>query len=186
MPTLYLVRHAHANWIPDENRSLSERGYVDAHRVADLLQHFPITAIYSSPYRRARETIAPLAERLAMPVSMAPQLRERLLSGTPVDDFDAAVRATWDDFSFSHPGGETNAAAQQRVVTFVEALYSQHQGQHVVLSTHGNLLALLLQHVEPSVDFAFWQSLTMPDVFRWRSAPDEKTRIERLWSPSVE
>jgi len=37
--------------------------------------------------------------------------------------------------------------------------------EHIVLSTHGNLMALTLQGFDPSIDFAFWKSLTMPDIY---------------------
>ena len=57
MTTLYLVRHAHAVWTPEENRPLSDRGRQDALRVADLLcaspHRAPITAVYASTARRA-------------------------------------------------------------------------------------------------------------------------------------
>ena len=67
MDTFYLVRHSHAHWTPDEDRPLSAQGWEDAGRVADVLQEAPIGAIFTSPYRRARQTIAPLAGRLNLP-----------------------------------------------------------------------------------------------------------------------
>jgi 2,3-bisphosphoglycerate-dependent phosphoglycerate mutase len=50
----------------------------------------------------------------------------------------------------------------------------------MVLSTHGNLLTLILQHYEPNVDYAFWRALTMPDVYELRIEEGE-TAITRLW-----
>ena len=44
-------------------------------------------------------------------------------------------------------------------------LLERHPTEHIVLSTHGNLLALILQTFDPSVDFVFWKSLTMPDIY---------------------
>ncbi|MBE9473570.1 MAG: histidine phosphatase family protein, partial [Chloroflexi bacterium] len=77
MHNFYLVRHAHADWGPDENRPLSEKGFLDAERVADVLIEFPINKIYSSPYLRAQQTIHPLSARLNIPVQIEPDLRER-------------------------------------------------------------------------------------------------------------
>lgn len=57
--TLLLVRHAHADWQPDETRPLSEVGRRDAARVAGVLSPLAPTSIYSSPYRRARQTVEP-------------------------------------------------------------------------------------------------------------------------------
>ena len=86
---LYLIRHAHAVWTPDVNRPLSERGQQDAQRVADLLSERPLDAVYASSERRAQQTVAPLAERLGLPLQITPALDERRLARGRVDDFQA-------------------------------------------------------------------------------------------------
>jgi 2,3-bisphosphoglycerate-dependent phosphoglycerate mutase len=97
-----------------------------------------------------------------------------------VDDFYAAVKRTWDDPTYPHPGGETNAAAQRRGVAVVQRLHLLYPEEHVVLSTHGNLLALILQHYDPNVDYAFWRALTMPDVYELR-VEEDGIALTRLW-----
>jgi 2,3-bisphosphoglycerate-dependent phosphoglycerate mutase len=181
MTTFYLVRHAHADWSPDEDRPLSARGRADADRVADILAQYPIRAIYASPYRRAIETIAPLASRLHLPVNIEPDLRERRLGDSAATDFTKAVEATWRDPNLAHQGGETNATAQQRGLAVVRRLQGQHGAEQVVLSTHGNLLALILQGFDPSVGFAFWQSLTMPDIYLLSLNGAGEAALSRLW-----
>ena len=180
MTVLYLVRHAHADWTPDEDRPLSAQGCADARRVADLLQPVLISAVYSSPFRRARDTVAPLAKRLGLPIHEIDDLRERKLGTVPADSFMAAVKATWDDPSLAFLGGEPNAAAQRRGVAVILGLSGLHPDQQIAVGTHGNLLALILQHFDPSVGFAFWQSLTMPDVYRLEVKDGQATR-HRLW-----
>ena len=179
--TFYLVRHAHADWTPDENRPLSTRGREDAGRVADILEPYPIGAIYASPYRRARQTIGPLASRLGLPVCLEPDLRERELGDIATEDFFRAVERTWRDPAFAYPAGETNTAAQRRGVAVVQGLQAQYVTEHIVLATHGNLMALLLQGFHPSLDFAFWKSLTMPDIYLLRFDRDGSVAMERLW-----
>ena len=181
MITFYLVRHAHALWTPDDNRSLSIQGTKDAHQVADVLQVYPIAKIYSSPYRRAIQTIEPLAARLNLPVQIEPDLRERRLGNSLTDDFYTAVEQTWRTPSFARPGGESNATAQQRGIAIIRRLQKQHIAEHIVLSTHGNLMALLLQDVDPFIDFTFWKSLTMPDIYALGIGQSGKISISRLW-----
>lgn len=181
MNTFYLVRHAHAHWTLDENRPLSTRGRQDARRVADVLQSHPINVIVSSPFARARQTIEPLATRLGLPIQTEFDLRERQLCHGPVDDFLGAVRATWEDPTFAHPGGETNAAAQQRGLALVQRLREAHTAGHIVLGTHGNLMALTLAGLDPTIDFAFWRSLTMPDVYLFNWSPAGEFSMHRLW-----
>jgi len=177
---VYLVRHAHADWSPDEDRPLSAQGCMAARRMAEILARFPIDGIYSGPARRARETVAPLAERLGLPILIEPDLRERQLGDSSEPDFERAVEVTWRDPLFAYPGGESNAAAQQRGVAVVYRLL-QHAGAHRVLATHGNLLALVLQHFDPAIGFPFWQSLTMPDIYRLVVGRSGAVAIERLW-----
>jgi len=181
MPTLYLVRHAHADWTPDENRPLSAQGRKDAARVADILGDYPIRAIYSSPARRARQTISPLTERLGLSINLEPDLQERKLGNDVFADFFKAVEVTWQDPSFAHPGGESSAAAQKRGITVVQRLLKRHPSEHIAISMHGNLMALILQGFDPSVDFVFWKSLSMPDVYKLNISQSGKAFIQRLW-----
>ena len=63
---LFLVRHAHSDYGPDEMRPLSESGHRAAQRVADLLEDRGVAMIVSSPYTRAVQTVQPLAGRLGL------------------------------------------------------------------------------------------------------------------------
>ena len=186
MNTYYLVRHAHADWVPDESRSLSAQGMRDAERLAGLLRPLPITAFYSSPYRRAEQTIAPAAAALDLPITLAPGLRERALGDFGGDTFQTAVRTTWENPDFAYPGGETNRAARQRGLIFMEKLQARHTGDHIVLGTHGNLLALIMQGYDPTLGYTFWAGLTMPDLIRLVLDGNALVRYDRLWPPAAE
>jgi 2,3-bisphosphoglycerate-dependent phosphoglycerate mutase len=189
--TLYLVRHGHADWEPDEMRPLSPKGKADALRVADTLAPYPIRQIVSSPYRRAVQTLQPLADRLGLTIRVEPDLRERTLAAVPPgrNAFEQAVRATWADPAFAHPGGESNAAAQRRGVAVVQKLAESQGAQHIAIATHGNLLALILQHFAPvfddpaggTLDYAFWRTLTSPDIYRLTLNNDGAATSARLW-----
>jgi 2,3-bisphosphoglycerate-dependent phosphoglycerate mutase len=185
MSTIYLVRHAHADWTPDEYRPLSVQGYKDANRVADILQKYPIGVIHSSPFQRARQTIGPLADRLNLSVHIEPELRERQLGISSPEDFFKTVEETWQTPSFAHPEGESNADAQGRGMAIVHRIQTQHVAEHVVLSTHGNLMALILQGFNPSLDFAFWKSLTMPDIYALSFVENGTVSMSRLWQDNV-
>jgi 2,3-bisphosphoglycerate-dependent phosphoglycerate mutase len=180
MNTFYLVRHAEAKWSEDENRPLSRNGLQAANRVADILVEYPIDLIYSSPYLRARQTIAPLSERLNLAIHIEPELRERRLSAEVVEDFDLAVEQTWIDPTFAHPGGESNLAVQKRGLEFLSRLQAEKGAKHIVISTHGNLLAVMLQHFEPSFGYEFWNSLTFPDIYRLKISTSGEVAILRL------
>lgn len=180
MTTFYLVRHAHADWTPGEDRPLSAHGREDANRVADILQQYPIETIYASPFCRAHQTIEPLAARLGLPIHVELCLQERRLGSIVDKSFLQAIEATWQDPSVAHPVGETNSAAQQRGLAILRQLQEQHAAASIVIATHGNLMALMLQGFDPSVDFAFWRSLTLPDIYMLNISQDGLACINRL------
>ena len=182
MTTFYLVRHAHADWTPDENRPLSAQGSRDAIRVADILSDFHVDTIYSSPATRARQTIAPFAKRIGLKILIEPDLRERKLGEENFEDFFGAVETTWRNPSLAHPGGESSVEAQKRGVAVVKRLQAESPNETVVLSTHGNLMTLILQAFDPTIDFLFWKSLTMPDVYNIMITSSGKVSIQRVWN----
>jgi broad specificity phosphatase PhoE len=181
MTTFYLVRHAYAEWTPDENRPLSAQGLEDAKLVADVLQTHPVHAIYSSPERRAYQTISPLAERMGIKIEIEANLRERMLGNEVFEDFFGAVEVTWQNPSFAHPGGESSIDAQRRGLALVKRLQDKGSNEEIVLSTHGNLMALILQAFDPTIDFSFWKSLTMPDVYALIIGQTGTVKFRRLW-----
>jgi 2,3-bisphosphoglycerate-dependent phosphoglycerate mutase len=181
MSTFYLIRHAQADFSLDEQRPLSAGGQADAQRVAQLLGEYPVTRIYSSPFRRALQTITPLAKKLGLPVHIEPGLQERYLGQGPEHcDFRSMLEQAWRDPSYVYPGGESNAAAQQRGIAVIRRLIGGHSAEHLVLLTHGNLLILILHYYDRHINDAFWKRLTMPDVYTLCLNEDEVT-IARLW-----
>lgn len=74
-----LVRHAHAGdrstWpLVDSERPLSEQGQHQAAGVAEAFAGLGVTRLLSSPYRRCRQTLGPLAERTGLVVDLCPLL----------------------------------------------------------------------------------------------------------------
>ena len=122
----------------------------------------------------------PLAVRLGVSIQAVDDLRERELGYLSTGDIEGVVRATWEDRLWAFPGGESNAAAQRRGAAAIREVVDRHPAQQVVVGTHGNLLALILQQFDPSVGFSFWQALTMPDVYRLEMEAGH-AEFWRLW-----
>lgn len=178
MTTLYFVRHAHSTYSPDERaRPLSGAGQADARRLLETFQGIPIDRFYSSPYRRAIETVAPLAKARQHPIIEVEELRERLLVPEALDDFQAAVTYVWQHPNENPYGGETNKEASQRIRQFIDELVEKHPDETVVLGTHGNIMVLLLETFDPTFNHAFWKSLPMPAVCRMDVRAGEQADI---------
>jgi 2,3-bisphosphoglycerate-dependent phosphoglycerate mutase len=168
--TIYLVRHAESEPsadTPEPAWPLSARGLAQATSLVPAMHGLGISAIYSSPFPRALQTVAPLAAALAVDVSVIDALRERALGRVQFgDDIGSIVQRCWADASFALPGGESNAACTGRVVQAIAQLATRHGGKSIAVASHGNALALYLGTLEPSFGYEQWRSMRNPDLFR--------------------
>jgi 2,3-bisphosphoglycerate-dependent phosphoglycerate mutase len=184
--SIYLVRHAHAEWQQDENRPLSSRGRADALKLAEQFERIPVEAIHTSPSARAIESVARIAEWRQLVPLVIEDLRERELSAATAAEFEAAVAASWRRPQVpATGGGESNQAAQGRGIAVVRSALGAHDGGHVVLSTHGSLLALILNGFDPAFGYDFWRSLTFPDVYELIFSGGALVRVRRAWDYRV-
>ena len=164
--TYYFIRHAHSIYTPDEiNRPLSDKGQASLVQL-EFLAYKSITAIYSSPYQRAVQTVEPLAQSLKLAIQTDKRLIERKLSSQAIadQDFEQCLMQLWSQPTFSLVGGESNQQAQQRALAFLYELESKHQNEEIIISSHGNLICILLSAFDSSIDYNFWCGLSMPDV----------------------
>ena len=183
--TIYLVRHAHAEWRDDESRPLSRAGIEAARVVADRLASRPIAAVYTSPSRRSVETVEALAGRLNLRPEIVPDLRERELPTVPPGEFAALVKEAWHLPAEAPRGGESNLRAQARGLAVLQTVVARHVGSQAVLGTHGNLLALVLNALEPKFAYEFWRGLSFPDIYQVAFSGTEFRGVERLWDDAL-
>jgi probable phosphoglycerate mutase len=123
---------------------LSPVGRRQAEALADWLATEPIDAIYSSPMCRARETAAPLAERLGLKVTPEADIAEYdagAASYIPIEELKAAGDPRWMELPDDVP------AFQARVVEAVERLVADHASGKVALVCHGGVINVYLSWV---------------------------------------
>lgn len=92
MTTIYLIRHgqAAAGFTSDPDPGLDQLGRSQADKAADqLIQQGPLTLL-SSPLKRAQETAAPLAARLAQSVGIESRVAE-----VPSTGLSLEARGPW-------------------------------------------------------------------------------------------
>ena len=177
MSRIYLVRHCQTTGQEPE-APLTEEGEAQARRLADFLAPLGIERIVSSPYARAVGSIAPLAERLGLPLERDERLKERVFASVQLPDWLERYQASFDDLDAAQEGGESGRDAMARGVAAVtEALAG---GGVTAMVSHGNLLTLIRRHFDGQGGFEEWRALTNPDVF---CLTKEQTghRLERIW-----
>src|SRR5262249_31530402 len=131
--------------------------------LAGRLRAQPIDRIVSSTYRRARETIEPVARRAGLSVELEPRLVERRLSPQPNPHRRDAVRPSVAAPHFAVDGGESGRATLERGWAALEAVLGAGHALPAIVS-HGQLISLVLSRIDPGFGFEGWQSLRNPDV----------------------
>lgn len=170
MLTVYLVRHAepfkpgllHPN---EYTRPLTQNGLRDAQALAHGLTHLRLGAVYASPYRRAIQTVEPLAAARDLTVQTVADWREHTLAPKPIPDWKETLERAWEDFDFMLDGGETMRSTQTRGMNALEVIRSSHTDESVAVGGHGTIFALVLNALEPGVDCAFHLAMPMPAVY---------------------
>jgi broad specificity phosphatase PhoE len=134
--------------------SLSAEGQRQAERAAACLAQRPLTAIYSSPLKRARET----AQRIAEPHG----LTVRIIAEITEADVGAWERRSWVEIQQSEPehyenfqrdparhgyrDGENLAQVAARVIPALEQTASAHLGHTIAIVGHNVVNRVFLAH----------------------------------------
>ena len=136
MTTLLLVRHGETDWNADgrlqghTDRPLSDFGRRQARQLAEELADESLEAIYASDLARARETAEIVGERLALPVVLEPDLREKDW-GT----WEGLTAVERDRVEFV---GESTEAHEERILRALRRISERHpDGGSVLVVTHG-------------------------------------------------
>lgn len=91
----------------------------------------------------------PLATAFGVTITVLHDRRERLLAPGPLPDWLEHCRRGWGDFDYAA----------------LALLASRRPKETIVVSSHGNLIALALNARDPEVGFEFWKAMPMPAVY---------------------
>lgn len=177
---IYLIRHCQAEGQAPE-APLTDKGKADAEKLADALKDKAIEAIYSSPFVRAVQTATPLAKRLGLPIRTDDRLAERILSSQDLPDWLDRLKATYTDLDLKFEGGESSREAIERAFEALNHLLETGVRSAAIV-THGNLMSLILYHLDRAYGFAAWAAFTNPDVYLLTYENGHFEIKTRLWT----
>lgn len=174
------IRHAESSGQHQE-AGLTGRGATQAQDLALALRSVPIGRLICSPYRRARQTAEPLADRAAL--QLDDRLAEWEIPWIPDRAWPHALRGILDGTTALPDGVEAREAAIARgVASFRDAA---SDGAVVsVLITHGKLLALVLAALCGGDPFDVF--VTMRNAHAFEVAATTTTcEVRDLWHPAA-
>ena len=148
--TILIARHGETDWNRERrfqghaDPPLNELGREQARELAAALAESGVTAVYSSPLARARETAEIVAAALGLPVETRDALREvdvgswQGLTRDEVEErFPEGFRRWLVDFGHGWDEGESYEELGRRVVAGLLELASRHAGERILVVTHG-------------------------------------------------
>lgn len=170
MTEVYFVRHAqsdHSVW--DERiKPLTEDGMRDSKAVTWVLADKGIDFLISSPYKRSMDTIGDLAKTLGLPIHTDEDFRERKTGNLHGEDVLQYAEKQLADFGCKKEDGESLHEVQQRNIRALNRVLAEHNGEKIVIATHGMALSTILSYYYPEFDFACFMKIVdfMPFIIR--------------------
>jgi 2,3-bisphosphoglycerate-dependent phosphoglycerate mutase len=187
---VYMVRHGESPKEGNERiRGLTEKGYLDAERLADFLKDEKIDAIVSSPYIRSILTVEKVAQQIGQEVIVFENLKERVFSSEDNRLADKELvpilEKSFFDSNFSLNGGESNADCQKRAIEVLKKLLVNYNDKKVVIGTHGLVMTLMMRYYDSTYDLNFLYSTSKPDIYRLEFIEQELVSVQRTWSVNI-
>ena len=147
---LFLIRHALPIRVDEGTTAgpadpeLAPLGHRQSAALAEWLAVEQLDAVWSSPMRRARQTAAPLADRLGLPIHVDDGLAEfdrDAASYIPIEELKAANDPRWMEVP------EQPEHFRAVVVETIERIVGAHPGQRVAIVCHGGVINAYAAHV---------------------------------------
>jgi broad specificity phosphatase PhoE len=168
---LILVRHGRTEWNRVErfrgraDIALDEIGIAQAKAVAGRISGIPVSAVYSSPLRRAMTTAEAIAEKCGLVVNPLDGIVDidygdwQGLSPEEASQKDSELHRRWMESPHlvEFPGGEDLEKVRMRASASVEALSQQLSGETIVLVSHKVVCQILILHFLGLDNSHFWQ-----------------------------
>ncbi len=177
---LYFVRHGQSEAnvmriISNRNLAhpLTDVGREQAAHLARSLAAIPLTAIYSSPVLRARQTAEIVSELLHLPVEISDALREPdcgIIEGRSDEAAWAEHARVWDAWDEQRcdervEGGESFNDVRARFKPFIDRLSIEHDAaDQLLLISHGQLLMTMLPLLLANAAQIFAEPRSLPNT----------------------
>ena len=134
---------------------LTEKGIDQAEKAAEFLEEMNISAIYSSPIERAKDTAEIIGKHNSIDVRIDDRLIELDMgkfTGVPYDEIFSShgnvfMKFYKGELEIAHNGVETFADVKKRVLGIVDHVIENHPDENVVLVTHMDPIKAMLSTV---------------------------------------
>ena len=164
MTKIYFIRHAQAdNSVRDGSiRPLTQAGLVKRLLATEYLRDKNIHIIFSSPYKRAYDTIADFAEQSNLDIHIIDDFREQRSSGDMRrnhPNFRQFLARQWEDFDYTFSDGENLREVQERNIAALKIILTTHKNKNIVIGTHATALSVMINYYDNSYGFKDFEEM---------------------------
>lgn len=175
--TVYFVRHAEPNYHnhDDLTRELTAKGLQDCQLLIPFFKGITIDQFYSSPYKRAVDTIAPLAEQRGKAIQLVDNFRERKIDDQWIEDFDGFCQKQWQDKTYKLANGESLQEVQERQLLVLNQLLDTEQGKTLLVGSHGTAISCLINYYQKKFGYDEFKAIKNLFPFVLKFVFEERT-----------
>jgi len=178
MKTIYLVRHGQSEGnvglvFQGMETPLTERGFVQAGKIAERCANLEIQTIISSPMKRAFQTAEAISKRIQVPIEVSEYFSERrrpsmLVTASTADPEASRINEEWFASTLSENkrvlDGEDFFDVRARAQVALKHL-AEHPSEKILVASHGYFLNMLLASIALGETMTAAQFKRIFDVF---------------------
>lgn len=154
--TVYFVRHAQPNLTihDDLSRPLTKKGKKSCKKLTLYFANKEINVAYSSPFKRAIDTIMPILEVKKLPYIPVNDFRERKIGDEWISDFQDYCKRQWKDFDYKLANGESLRETQERNIKALSKILKSNTNKNIIIGSHGTAIGTILKYFDSNFNYA--------------------------------
>ena len=172
MKRVVLIRHGKAAMAgKDHERELDEDGIIQANSLKDKLVNLGLKSakIYSSPFKRAIQTIKPFADTSTeILIKEQKDLEEIHMPKDEKLSKHQLIEKMWNDENFKISDGLSHKEHYEKINPFLTEVFENFKSnnQDLVIISHGVLIGMILKFFfKINFGVSDWKTMTMPDIY---------------------
>lgn len=187
MTNIYFIRHAQSDTSIRDGRirPLTEKGMKDRTLVTEFLKDKNIDVVFSSPFKRAIDTISDFAHQNGFDIELIENFRERKSDidfSRETFGFDTFMERQWADFTYTFSDGECLSVVQNRNIAALEKILKKHEDKNIVIGTHGTALSTIINYYDRTYGFKDFMAMVniLPWVVKMSFSKNNCVKIEKI------
>ena len=156
----------------DSERELDEDGILQSKSLSNKIKKLidENTIIYSSPFKRAVESLMPLKKEFpSIQINETEYLKEIKIGKSEDLSKHQIIFEMWKNENFKIDNGESQTECFDKMKPFLDKVFSEFKDKkkNIILVTHGNLIGIIIKHYFGlSFNFDMWKAISMPDLYK--------------------